>query len=56
MSFIRFALVMVAVHSSKTLRQKLVLKLGHCCDRPDYAIVQKNVDFGTLNLESIGML
>ena len=56
LSFIKLALVMVSVHSSKTLRQKLVPGVGYCCDRPDHAFVWKNVDFGTLDLESHEML
>jgi hypothetical protein len=30
--------------------------LGYCCDRPDHAFAGKNVDFGTLDLESSGMV
>ena len=30
--------------------------LGHCVNVTDYAFVWKNVDFGTLDVESIGML
>ena len=56
LSFIRLALVMVSVHSSKTLSQKLVAGVGYCCDRPDHAFVWKNVDLGTLDLESSAML
>ena len=29
--------------------------LRYCCDRPDHAFVKKNVDSGTLDLESHGM-
>ena len=47
----RVTLVMVSVHSNKTLRQKLVPGVGNGCDRSDHAFVWKNVD-----LESIGML
>jgi hypothetical protein len=52
LSFVRVALVMVSLHSSKTLRQKLVLGTG------GIAVIglTKNVDLGTLNLESHGML
>lgn len=30
--------------------------VGYCCDRPEYAFVWKNIDLGTLNLESGRML
>jgi hypothetical protein len=30
--------------------------VGYCCDSPDHAFVWKNVDFGTLDLESGVML
>jgi hypothetical protein len=56
MSIIRVALVMVSVHSSKTLRQKLVLGVGYSCERPNHAFVWNNVDFVTLDMESSGML
>ena len=29
-------------------------RLGHCCDRSDRVFVWRNVDFGTLDLESLG--
>ena len=47
---------MVSVHSSKTLSQKLVAGVGYCCDRPDHAFVWKNVDLGTLDLQSSATL
>jgi hypothetical protein len=28
----------------------------YCCDKPDHSFVWKNVDLGTLDLESYGML
>jgi hypothetical protein len=40
----------------KTLRQKLIPGIGYCWDRPDHVFVWRNVDFGTLDLESNGML
>jgi len=43
---------MVSVHSSKTLRHKLVQGTGYYCDRPDPAFVWKNVDMGTWDLNS----
>jgi hypothetical protein len=64
LSFIRLALVVVSVHSSKTLRQlgyvlftelrqELVPGVGYCCDRHDHAFVWKNVDLGTLDWEAV---
>jgi hypothetical protein len=47
--------VMLSLHSNKTLRQKLLSGVGYC-DRPDYAFVSMDVDLGTLDLESSGML
>jgi hypothetical protein len=47
----RVGLVLVSVHSTKTLTMKLVLGVEYVCDRPDHAIVWKNVDFGTLDLD-----
>jgi hypothetical protein len=38
----------------ETLRQKLVLEVGYCCDRPDHAFVWRHVDLRTL--ESSGVL
>jgi hypothetical protein len=32
------------------LRQKLLLGLGYCCDRPDHAFVWKSVDLRILDL------
>jgi hypothetical protein len=40
----------------ETLRQKLVPGVGYCCDWPDHAFVWKDVDLGTLDLESHGIL
>jgi hypothetical protein len=55
--FIRVALVMVSAHSSKTqTKTEVGTRSGVLCDRPDHAFVWKNVDFGTLDLESSGML
>jgi hypothetical protein len=56
LSFIRLPLAMVSVRSSKTLRQKLLLGVGYCCDRPDHGFVWKNMNLGILDLESHGML
>ena len=43
--------------NSKTkTKTEVTFRLWYCCDSPDHAFVWKNVDFGTLNLESIGML
>jgi hypothetical protein len=53
---IRVALVMMSLHSSKTLRQKLVPGVGDCCDRPDHVFVWWNVDLGTLDLGGSAML
>jgi hypothetical protein len=58
---------MVSVHSSKTLTKAEVGTrdwgiatpcdvIALSCDRPDNAFVWKNVDFGTLDLESSGIL
>jgi len=38
------------------LGQKLVPGVGYYYVRPDHAFVWKNVDFGTLDLESSGIL
>jgi hypothetical protein len=48
----------VSVHSSNTLikDRSWYQKLGHCCEKPDYALVWQNVDFGTLDLEDSGIL
>ena len=57
LSFIKLALVMVSVHSSKTLTKTEVgTRDWGIADRPDHAFVRKNVDFGTLGLESHGIL
>jgi hypothetical protein len=49
--------VMVSVNSSKTIRrQNLLPGVGYCCERPDHTFLSKNVDFGTLDLESSGKL
>jgi hypothetical protein len=48
---LRVALVMVSVHSSKTLRQKLVTEPGVLHHRPDNALVWKNVDLQTSDLK-----
>jgi hypothetical protein len=47
---------MVSVHSSKTLRQKLVLQVGYYCDRPDHAFDLEECGFGDFGLESHGIL
>ena len=48
---------MVSAHSSKTqTKTEVGTRSGVLCDRPDHAFVWKNVDFGTLDLESSGML
>ena len=48
--------VMLCLHNSKTLRQKVGTKRGHCFDRSDHSFVWKKVDLGTLGLECSGML
>jgi hypothetical protein len=56
LSLIRIAVVMVSVHSSKTLRQKLGLGVGYCCDRPDHAFVWRNVGLWTLECFKWGLM
>ena len=55
--YIRLALVMVSVHSNKTLTKTEVgIRSEYCHDRLDHPFLWKNVDLGTLDLESFGML
>jgi hypothetical protein len=55
LSFIRLALVIVSLQSNGNPK-KLIPEVRYYCDRPVRAFVWKNVDFGTLDLESHGML
>ena len=57
LSFIKRALVMVSVHSRETLTKTEVgNRSAVFCDRHDHAFIWKNVDIGTLDLKSYGML
>jgi hypothetical protein len=48
---------MVSVHSNKTLTKTEVgIRSEYCHDRLDHPFLWKNVDLGTLDLESFGML
>ena len=38
LSYIRFALVMVSLHSNRTVSKKLVPRTGVLCDRPGHAV------------------
>jgi hypothetical protein len=49
--------VTVSLHSNETLTKLEVgTRSGYCSDRSDHAILWKNVDLGTLDLESSGNL
>jgi hypothetical protein len=49
LSFIRLALVLVSLHSSKTLRQKLVPGAGYGCGSLDQVFAWEDVDLGTVD-------
>ena len=44
-------MVRVFLPSNNTLRQKLVLGVGHCYERPDHAFVRKNLEHWDFALE-----
>jgi hypothetical protein len=57
MSLIRVALVIFSLHHNENPKTEVGIRnWGYCCDRTDHISAWNKVDFGTFDLESIGML
>lgn len=55
--FIRVVLFVVFLHNNGNPKTEIGTKdWEYCCDRPDHVFVWKNIDVGTLDLESHGMV
>ena len=55
LSFIRVSMVMVSLHSTKILRQKLVPEMGYCSNRADHAFCWQKIDFGSRARKAVGL-